>query len=479
MKVADWRLYGRLLVAIVAFGVLSFGGTYPWAYWPLAIACVVLGLWGIRATEAPANERPGAVGAGLSAIAAVIALQLVPLPRAVFVTLSPAADRFLAQYQFLYSVNPPAWHALSIVPASTAVSFGLFVAFGIFLTGLVRAIDHVRIDSLVRRLATLGLIVALIGLIQQAIGLATVTKAGEQRLVYGFWNPVEGGSPFGPFINHNHFAGWIMMVLPLALGHSCAVMQASLRDQSGKWDRWFRWLLTPQAGRFLLELFGILAMGMSLVLTGSRSGILGFTIAVMVVAVCIARRIGGWPGRVAAALAVVVLVAGAIQWAGVDTTVNRLMHASVDMPGRLAAWRDTAQIIRDFPIVGTGVGTYGWAMLVYQTGDRSQIFFEAHNDYLQILAEGGILLAVPVAITLGAIVLVIRRRFKARRDDILTYWIRVGAVAGLSGVAVQSTLEFSLQLMGNFVLFGLIAAIAMHAGRPRGYDSVHSTRVVS
>jgi O-antigen ligase len=182
---------------------------------------------------------------------------------------------------------------------------------------------------------------------------------------------------------------------------------------------------------------------------------------------------------VAAALALLVLLSGAVQWAGVDATVSRIMHASVDMPGRLAAWRDTLQIVRDFPVFGTGVGTYGWAMLVYQTGDRSQIFFEAHNDYLQILAEGGILLAVPVALSLGAIVYTIRRRFKARRDDILTYWLRVGAVAGLSGMAVQSTLEFSLQLMGNFVLFALIAAVAMHAGRPRGYDSVHSTRVVS
>jgi len=477
--VADWRLYGRLLVAVVAWGALAFGGAYPWTYWPLAIACVVLGVWGIRATEAPVNGRRGLVTIGLAVIAGVITLQLIPLPRAMFLALSPAADPFLAQYQLVYSLNPPAWHTLSIAPASTAVSLGLFVAFGIFVIGLVRAIDYVRIESLVRRLATLGLLVALTGLIQKAIGLTTVTKAGEQHLVYGFWKPTEGGSPFGPFVNHNHFAGWIMMLLPLALGYSCAVMQASIRDQEGSWNRWLHWLVTPLAGRFLLGLFGILAMGMSLVLTGSRSGILGFTIAVTVVAAFIARRIGGWPGRVAAALALLVLVAGAVQWAGVDATVNRFMHASVDMPGRLAAWRDTAQIIRDFPVFGTGVGTYGWAMLVYQTGDRSQIFFEAHNDYLQILAEGGILLAVPVAVTLGAIVYTIRRRFKAHRDDILTYWVRVGAVAGLLGMAVQSTLEFSLQLMGNFVLFGLIAAIAMHAGRPRGYDSVHSTRVVS
>jgi len=473
----NWKMYGRALIATVAWGVLSFGGVYPWAYWPLAVVCTVLGVWGIAATKADAPAR--LLRVSLVAIGGVIVLQLIPLPRSIFLVLAPGADRFLSQYQLAYSLSPAPWHALSIDPPSTAVALGLFAAFAVLLAGLSRAMDHVRVESFVRRLSTLGLLVALIGLVQQAIGPTTVTKAGEQHLVYGFWKPIQGGSPFGPFVNHNHFAGWTMMVLPIAFGYACALAQTSYREQGASWGRWMHWLVTPLAGRFLLGLFAVLAMAMSLVMTGSRSGMAGLSVAVIVIAIFIARRIGGWAGRWSAVLACGLLVAVAVQWAGVDATVNRFMHASVDMPARLAAWRDTVQIIRDFPVFGTGLGTYGIAMLVYQTADRSQIFFEAHNDYLQLLAEGGVLIVIPVAVAIGAIVRTIRLRFKARRDDILTYWIRVGAVGGLAGIAVQSTLEFSLQLMGNLVLFAVIAALAMHTGRPRGYEAVHLQAAVS
>ena len=56
-----------------------------------------------------------------------------------------------------------------------------------------------------------------------------------QPLVYGFWKPLHGGNPFGPFINRNHFAGWMVMALPLVVGYSCAVLEATWRPQDRAW----------------------------------------------------------------------------------------------------------------------------------------------------------------------------------------------------------------------------------------------------
>jgi O-antigen ligase len=390
----------------------------------------------------------------------------VPLPRALFLAVAPGADNFLRQFQLGYGLVPSDWHAVTIDSTATLTALVLFVGFALFVTGLMRVLDRIRLVSLVRRLSMLGMIVALLGLMQRAVGpIGAMPDGRPVPLIYGFWLPHEGGSPFGPFVNHNHFAGWMIMVLPLALGYACALAETAFEAHARDWGRWSRWLLTPSAGPLLLALFAVLAMGTALVLTGSRSGIMGFALGVVIVAVVIARRMGGWAGRVAALLALITLVAGAIQWAGADATVNRFMRASVDMPGRLTAWRDTLRIVSDFPWVGTGLGNYGRAMLIYQTGDRSQIFFEAHNDYLQLLAEGGWLVAVPAVCTLAAVAVAIRRRFAARRDDILTYWTRVGAMAGLAAIAVQSSLEFSLQLMGNLLVFGLLIGLAGHASR--------------
>jgi O-antigen ligase len=103
-------------------------------------------------------------------------------------------------------------------------------------------------------------------------------------------------------------------------------------------------------------------------------------------------------------------------------------------------------------------------MLVYQTAGRPVMYAQAHNDYLQVLAEGGAIVAVPAAVLIVLIATGIRRRI-AMGSDPASYWIRAGAVAGLAGIAAQSAVEFSLQMPGNTVMFVLLLAIALHRSR--------------
>jgi len=137
-------------------------------------------------------------------------------------------------------------------------------------------------------------------------------------------------------------------------------------------------------------------------------------------------------------------------------------EAGSSLGGRIGAWRDTLRIVRDSPYTGTGLNTFGTAMVLYQTGTGLGRFQEAHNDYLQIAAEGGLLIGIPVLFTLGVFVWNIRRRFHQAPKGGSTYWIRIGAVIGLILIALQSLLEFSLQMPGNAALFALVAALAVH-----------------
>jgi O-antigen ligase len=127
---------------------------------------------------------------------------------------------------------------------------------------------------------------------------------------------------------------------------------------------------------------------------------------------------------------------------------------------RLDIWRDALRVSRDFWLTGTGAGSFGRAMLVYQSGDRTLFFNQAHSQYLQVLAEGGLLLAVP-ALAAGVCLFAGIRRALAR-DRTATYWLRVGATAGLFGVAVQSLWETGLRMPANAVLCAALAAIALH-----------------
>jgi hypothetical protein len=124
-----------------------------------------------------------------------------------------------------------------------------------------------------------------------------------------------------------------------------------------------------------------------------------------------------------------------------------------------------------FPVFGTGLGTIGKAMLVYQTASRPWMYAQAHNDYLQLLAEGGALVVIPALVVLSLVLVTIRRRLTLAADQPLTRWIRTGAVAGLAGIAAQSAVEFSLQMPGNAVVFVLLLAIAMHRPRSESHSS--------
>jgi O-antigen ligase len=137
--------------------------------------------------------------------------------------------------------------------------------------------------------------------------------------------------------------------------------------------------------------------------------------------------------------------------------------------GRPQVWRETLPIVHDFWMTGTGLGAYQTAMLVYQQGNRAMFVNQAHNQYLQLLSEGGVLLAVPVLIGVCAFLRLFMRRLRA--DSSPSVWIRIGGITAIVAVAVQGFWETGLRMPANGVLFAIAAAVAVH--RPSGGSSMH------
>lgn len=447
--------YGRLTLAAIIWGVLTFGGVYPWAYWPLVGGCALLGLIGLRVENGPTWLRWLALP--LAFIALVSAFQLVPLPRNLLLTLGPSTDRFLREYILGYALSPPPSHPLSVAPQNSVRGLLLLIGFSVFLLGLIRGLPQVNIENLVRRLTIFGVGLALFAVVQRA-----ASGSDGTTLVYGFWKPNAPGNIFGPFINRNHFAGWMLMAAPLAFGYALGLLDRG-RPKSEGWGSWSRWFGSPEGSRVFLALLAVLAMGASIVTSGSRSGMVSFVVAIGMGTVFVWRAFFS-RARSALVLAVgaVLVVLAVFYWAGFGVAVNRFSTASEDAGGRIGAWRDTIRIIRDFPIFGVGLNGYGTAMLVYQSGDRRLFYKEAHNDYLQIAAEGGLLFVFPALLAVAIVALQIRSRFREGRDPPMTGWIRAGAVTALVGIGVQSLIEFSLQMPGNTTLLIVLIAIAVH-----------------
>jgi len=433
-------------LALVAWGALAFGAVYPWAWQPLIAGAVIVGAAAMLvAWRRDASARGAAVLWALLAVALTASLQLVPLSVSLRQALSPASENFLLAQDLAYSASPGP-HALSLSPAMTVRGIVLLGGFSVLLAGLVRILNLTGVTRLAGGLIALGVVLALVGIVQLAL-LGQDVYTGMR--IYGFWRPRNLlTTPFGPFVNKNHFAGWMVMVMPLAAGYVAGLAERGLRGARARWRDRFLWLSSRDGGRLQLVAFAFLLMGVSVVLTRSRSGLTSLLMAIAT------------GGALAAFLAVIVL------WAGVNIQ-QRFGTTSEAVALRRGIWHDAARVVADFPLTGTGLNTFGTAMFQYQTFIRDQHVYEAHNDYLQLAAEGGLLLSVPIVATLIVFVRAVARRFRAGEDDTRGYWIRVGAVVGLTAIAVQSIVEFSLQMPGNAALFVVLAAIALHRAPAR------------
>ena len=223
-------------------------------------------------------------------------------------------------------------------------------------------------------------------------------------------------------------------------------------------------------------ILGVVAIFWSL----SRSSIIGLAAMVTLFAWLASqrRRLGTTRRGLAVVSLGAALVAG-VAWRGPDRVVSWFQDDR-NLLSRIDAWRDAWDVIRAFPIFGTGLNTFGDAMLFYQKRNAGFHMAQAHNDYLQLAAEGGLLVVVPALVAAVLLARAIRRNLRAARPESRGYWIRAGAAIGLVPIAVQEVVEFSLQIPVNAFLFATLAAVALApvashpppAPEPR--DTIHS-----
>jgi len=448
------RIAEGLRCAALTWGVLAFGAVYPWGYWPLAVVCAAAGVLALRASG---GFRLAAGTRGVAALMALVALaalaQLVPLPVDVLARVSPQAASLVGQLDVRVAHGLVGTHSLSVNPSATWRALALYACFGVTVLGVARCSTRAAL-RLAWFVSWLGMAVALIGVVQKPL------YAGE---IYGFWRPMTHGTVFGPFVNKNHFAGWIAMAMPLVLGGFCAMV--SRARGAGVRDR-LLWLSSRDGNQAVQAVLAALLLGVALALTLSRSGMLSLAAALLFLGwAAVRRHRGGIAPSLAIALVTLALLV-AVDWAGLDKVIARFDAAdTTGLSGRLPIWRGASAMAADFWATGSGLNTYGIATLFYPAVVPAHHLREAHNDYLQLAVEGGLLLGVPVLIAIAGFVIAVRRRLAA--SDGPAYWVRLGALGGIVAVAVQSAVDFSLQMPGNAVLFATLCGVALHEERYR------------
>ena len=345
----------------------------------------------------------------------------------------------------------PEANALSLDPYATRMVVVQVAVLVIWFTATLVFTDtpH-RLRLLVRTITIFGFFLAIFGLTQS---FATPTRV--------YWvRELAQSTAFGPFINRHHFAGYMELTLGLALG---LIFAGSLEKEK----------------RFIY-LFAALLMGVALIMTGSRGGIISLVAEILFLFAFAgfrrrSRRRETEPKqsrirkaglRTALALSLIIGLFAGVVLLGGEEALNRFV-GTVNMEdpttGRAHFWSVTLDIIKANPVVGTGLGAFPVVYTRYDSRNGLYRLEQAHNDYLQILSDGGIVGGV---LALGFVIMLFRMGFARResRDDFRS-GVALGALAGCFAVLVHSFFDFTLHITANALLFLVLAALATMNGR--------------
>ena len=437
-------VWSRFIILMLCLAVvtttLAFGTVHSWALAVFQLsAALVFVLWmmdawrtGVLRVSRSALQLP------LVGLFAVGCVQLLPFGAA--------------------GAGSEAARALSFDPQATRVALVQLAGLFIYFAAALAFVDSPKRLKLVTRLVVIfGFLLAVYGLMQHFVNPRTI-----------FWvREPKQAEPFGPYVNRHHFAGYMELALAMPLGLLFA--GAVPRE------------------RVVLYAFASAIMAIALVMTNSRGGLLSMVCEILfLAAVSMLARGRGRKGeerdtgsrarsalvRVGLGFAMVLAVFVGVLYFGGEDALSRVagtVYSDDPTTGRAHFWRGTLGIIRDHPLLGTGLGSFGAVYPRYDTGNGTYRLEQAHNDYLQIVSDAGVVGGVLGLLFVGLLFWTALRRMHSH--DRFRRGVALGALGGCAGVLVHSFFDFTLHTTANALLFLLLAALATVNGRVEEPDA--------
>jgi len=397
-------LYG--IFGLLLFGPLAFGAVEPWSIFVLEAGSAALFLLWIGKQvllDGQLRLRWNAVFLPMSMFAALVVAQL-----AFRMTAYPHDSASLALQYFAYAML-------------------CFLAGQTLLRGA-------QARKLTLIFSIYGAALAIFALLQ---GISSNGK------LYWWRQPRSGGWIYGPYVNHNHYAGLMEMLVPIPLIVSLT-------------------RLAPPKVRAVAAATAAVMVG-TIFLSGSRGGMLAIFAELVILATLLVKQKRGLRTAVGIGL-FLAIVAGLLVWIGGAELSKRIAtagpgHSELSSDIRSYINRDGLRMFLKKPVLGWGLGTFPIVYPEFRTFYTNFFVNEAHNDYLQLLVEMGLL---GFATMLWFVVTVYSRALKKIKNwpSEMSGAVTLACVLGLSGILVHSAVDFNLEIPANAALFYVLCTIA-------------------
>lgn len=419
-----------LLLVIMILATIAYGAVDPWALGFLSIgAGLITTLWladSFFKKEFTFNTN--LLQLPLLGLILIGLIQILPLGSS-----SVSKD--------LLSIS--ASNTLSIAPYTTQLAVVLLIIYLIFFAAALTFINsQSRLRIVVFTLIIFGSFMAFLGIIQFLSGTDSI---------YGL-RPNRGTSPFASYANKHHFAALMEMLIGLTL--SLLYGEATQKDKR------------------LLLIIALVLMGIVVILTGSRGGLLSLLAVIGFVTMF---NLMGKSNKtdstvksskrlvlVGASLVFILILFGSVVLLGGESWLLRgtgITQQQDISTGRGHFWQIALQVIKENPIIGTGLDSFGNAFTKFDSWNGNLRVEQVHNDYLQILSDAGIL----GFICLAAFVYLLFRQSLVtinQTSDRFRRGVAIGALAGCFGILFHSFFDFPLRTPANPFIFLILVVLA-------------------
>ena len=449
-KIVEW-----CLLLTIAGSVLAFGGVQSPAYSAMEAVLFLLTA-GVLVRQTAGGKIDLPFSLWILPFLCHVLFQTIPLPERVVSWLSP--NRVLPALQAALASGAPRWATLSLYPHNTLLGFFKLAAY---LTAFVLAAYAFEAREGKNVLAP-GLIV--LGSLEAAYGIVQYLT-GYQK-IFGFTKQFYTEEATGTYINHNHFAGFLELVIPFAAMMVFYHLQPrSAQGVPQKRRAGVGGYSLSQRPRALFYAFIVVLLLVAVVFSRSRMGI--FAVLVSLILMGLLGQLGG--GRRAWMVITLLVIACSMTyaiWIGIDPVMRRfeaLTPSGIEDPsGRVTIWKQASGIFRDYPALGTGLGTFSVAFRRYQTSSLDLFINHAHNDYLEVATDtgivGAVLLFIPIMGLLVKMILAYVGARSAYRRSVL-----LACIGSAVALLVHSALDFNLQVPANALLFAAVLGIGFKA----------------
>jgi O-antigen ligase len=354
------------------------------------------------------------------------------------------------------------WRTLSIRPHATRTELlKIFSYLGAFLL-IINYVDSKRKFLRISvAIVVSGILIAILGIIQ---------KVAEAPKIYWFWEALfkKDSSFFGPFVNPNHFAGYMEMVIPVAIGLFIWQWRNLVREQARGFREFFITIGSEKGCKLILFSFLILLMVGALFLSSSRAGIISFLGSMIYLLVMVVRR----EETRRNILIVVVLLISAFSflvWMGIRPLVEEFttiqdISRDYDIQYRFQNWRDSLRLVRDFPLFGVGLETFPSLFPKYKTSSLQYYYLYLENDYLQLLCEMGI---AGFGIFLWFVLSFVRAmglwnpKHGGKEVSGIQYIYLYGCSTGVIAIMIHSFWDFNMHIPSNALLLSMLMGLAI------------------